>query len=232
MIRDSYANFLFRQSRFEDAAKQWQTVILLAPDHFGALVNLGSALSGIGRISEAITMYERAIEIRPTYMAYSNLGSANARAERYPEAVEALRKALEIDDSRWLAWGNLAYVYSWMNGMDPQAVETFEHAIQLAEVARQQNPRDPFVHSDLALYYAKNGQPELALQRLETAVTLSPDAGEILAAAAEVYEEIGQRDRAIQLAQKSLELGFPRQRLQSNPGFADLLTDPRMQSLP
>ena len=229
LMRDSYANFLYRQGRFDDAADQWLSIVRFAPDHFGALVNLGSTLSETGKTAEAITMFERAIEIRPTYVAYSNLGAAYASAERLPEAVEALQKALEINDSDWLAWGNMAYVYSWMNGMDSQAVKTFEHAIQLAENARQQNPRDPFVHSDLALYYSKQGHSELALQRLDTALALSPNSGDVQAAAAEVYELSGQRDKAIELVLKSLELGFPRHRFQRNPEFADLLTDPRMQ---
>jgi tetratricopeptide (TPR) repeat protein len=230
LILDGYANFLFGQSRFDEAANQWQTVTRIAPDHYAALVNLGSALNESGRVAEANTMFQRSIGIQPSYMAYVNLGNANARAEHYPEAVEAFRKALEIDDSDWLAWGNLAYVYSWMNGMDPQAIETFGHAIELAEAAKLQNPRDPFVYSDLALYYAKTGQPELALQRLGTAITLAPDTGEILAAAAEAYETIGQRDKAIELVQRSLESGFPGQQLQRNHELSDLLTDPRMQT--
>lgn len=225
LIRDSYANFLFRQSRFEDAAAQWRAVIRVAPDHFGALVNLGTALSETGKIAEAITMYTRAIEIRPTYMAYSNLGTAYGRAERYPEAVEALKKALEINDSDWLAWGNLAYAYSWMNGADSQAGETFERAIQMAEAARKQDPRDTYAHSDLALYYAKTGHPEPALQSLQTAIALSPDSGEILAAAAEVYELIGQREKAIEQVKKSIELGYPMQRFQRNPELTDLFAD-------
>jgi len=229
LVRDSYANFLFRQGRFDDAAEQWRSVIRLAPDHFGALVNLGSALSELGKLSEAITMYERAIEIRPTYMAYVNLGTAYGRAERYPNAVAALEKALEIDDSDWLAWGNLAYAYSWQSGMDRQALESFDRAIELAEAARRNRRRDPFVHSDLALYYAKTGRPELARQRMETALILSPDSGEILASAAEVYELAGQRDQAIEMAQKALDSGFPQQRLQRNPELAALRTDPRMQ---
>lgn len=229
LLRDSYANFLFRQGRFDDAAEQWRSVIRIAPDHFGALVNLGSALSELGKLSEAITMYERAIEIRPNYMAYVNLGTAYGRAERYLDAAAAFEKALEIDDSDWLAWGNLAYAYSWQGGMAGQALENFDRAIGLAETARQQKPRDPFVHSDLALYYAKTGRPELARQRIETALILSPESGEILASAAEVYELAGQRDQAIQMAQRALDKGFPQQRLQRNPELAALRTDPRMQ---
>jgi tetratricopeptide (TPR) repeat protein len=229
LFRDSYANFLFRQGRFDDAAGQWRGVIRLAPDHFGALVNLGSALSELGKLSEAITMYERAIEIRPNYMAYVNLGTAYGRAERYSNAVTAFETALEIDDSDWLAWGNLAYAYSWQDGMDRQALENFDRAIELAEAARQQKPRDPFVHSDLALYYAKTDRTELARQRMETALILSPESGEILASAAEVYELAGQRDQAIEMAQKALDKGFPQQRLHRNPELAALRTDPRMQ---
>jgi Flp pilus assembly protein TadD len=116
-----------------------------------------------------------------------------------------------------------------MGGMDGQALENFDHAIGLAEAVRQQKPRDPFVHSDLALYYAKTGRPELALQRLETALILSPESGEILASAAEVYELAGQRDQAVEMARKALEQGFPQQRLQRNPELAALRTDPRMQ---
>lgn len=232
LIRDSYANFLSRQSRFEDAIKQWRTVIRAAPDHFGALVNLGAVLTEVGRIPEAITMYEASIEIRPTYMAWSNLGTAYARVERYPEAIDAFEQALEINDSDSLAWGNLAYVYSWANGMDTQAVETFEHAIELAEAARQQNPRSAYIHSDLSLYYAKTGQTSLAMQRAETALALSPDSGEILVAVAESYELTGQRDRAVELIQKALELGYPRNQFQRNPEFADLLNDPRIQLSP
>ena len=232
LIRDSYANFLYRQGEFDKAAQQWQSVIRMAPDHFGALVNLGSALSETDKISEAITMYERAIAIRPTYMAYSNLGTAYAREKRYPKAVEALKNALEINDTDWLAWGNLAYVYSWMGDSDSEASETFDKAIELAEDELKQAPRDPFIHSDLALYYAKKGQPEMALKRLETALVLSPDSGEIQAAAAEVYELIGQRDKAIKRVQKAIELDFSRQRFQRNPEFTALLADPRMQNAP
>ena len=231
-IHYSYASFLADQSRFDDAIQHGRTVIRIAPDHYGALVNLGAGLADTGKFSEAITMYERANEIRPSYMAYSNLGTVYSRIERYSDAVDAYRKALEIDNTDWLAWGNLAFVYSWIDGMDQQAKETFERAIQLAETARQQSPRDPWVYSDLALYYAKTDQPALALQRVGTAITLSPESGEILAAAAEAHEIMGQRDNAIELVQRSLEFGFDRQSLRRNPNLSDLLADPRMQALP
>jgi eukaryotic-like serine/threonine-protein kinase len=231
-ILDSYANFLFRQSRFEDATREWQAVIRLAPDDAAAFVNLGSSLSEGGKFPEAIAMYERAVALKPNYMAYANLGTAYSRAKRYPDAVKAYSKALELDNKDSMVWGNLGYVYSWIHGMEGRATGAFEHAIKLAEAGRKDNPRDALLHSDLALYYAKIRQPQLALQRLRTAIALSPDTAEIQAAAAEVYELAGQRDKGIEFARKSLELGFPRQRLQRNPELSRLLADPRMRAVP
>ena len=226
---NAYANFLFDQSRLDEAAKQWQDALALAPDHYAVLVNLGSTLSDTGQTGESITMYERAIEIKPSYMAYVNLATAYDRSNHHPAAVTALEEALSIDDADWLAWGNLAFVYARMNGMDQQTIDTFDKAIELAEIARKQNPRDPYVHSDLAMYYAETGQPKLAIQRLEAALALSPNSGEIAAAAAEAHETMGQREEALALLKTALDLGYPMRRLQSNSALNELMLDPKMQ---
>lgn len=229
---DAYAHFLDDQSRYDEAIRHWQSVIRLAPDHFAALVNLGAALSDDGKNAEAISAYERAIEIRPTYMAWSNLGTTYSAAERYEDAAEAYRQALTIDDSDWLVWGNLAYVYSWMGGQDEKAAETFTRAIEMAEARRQQDPRDAWAPSDLGLYYAKTGQMALAMQRTDTAIALAPRNGSIHAAAAEVYELAGQRDKAVESVLTALELGQARRHFQQNPETVALLDDPRLQVNP
>ena len=162
-------------------------------------------------------------------MAYVNLAIAYHDSGHYSAAVTALEEALSIDDVDWLAWGNLAFVYAHKNGLDQQTIDTFEKAIELAEDARKQYPRDPFVHSDLAMYYATTDQPELAIQRLETALTLSPNSGEVAAAAAEAYETIGQREKALVLLKTALDLGYSMRRLQSNNALDELMLDPRMQ---
>lgn len=222
---DAFANFLYDRGRYEDAALQWQKILEIAPDHYSVLINLGSVFNEMGNVGAAIELYKRAIEIKASYMAWSNLGTAASRAHRYEEAVSAYKKALEIDDSDWLVWGNLAYVYSWQSGMNEVTTETFQHAIALAEAARQNNQRDIYAHSDLALYYAKTGETELALQRVSTALSLSPESGEILAAAAEVHLLVGQRDKALELVRESLELGYPLHQYQNNPEFSQLLAE-------
>ena len=228
-VLNSYANFLSDQGRLNDAIVQWQSVIQLAPDHYVAMVNLGTAFDETLRIPEAIDMYQQAIDIHPSYLAYSNLGNTYVRKALYQDAANAYLKALEYDDSDSLAWGNLAFVYSWMGGKDEKATATFEHAIELAETIRQQNPRDIFIHSDLALYYAKTQQPLLAQQRLNTAITLAPDSAEILSAAAEAYEILDQREEAIELTLLAIENGYSKQKLLTSPELINLVKDPRLQ---
>jgi tetratricopeptide (TPR) repeat protein len=220
---DAYANFLFRQSRYPEAIRHWQDVIRLAPGNAPALVNLGSALSESGRVAEAVVIYRRAVELNPSAMAFTNLGTAYSRARRYPDAVAAYRRAVELDRQDYLAWGNLAFVLSWMEGSADQAREAFDTAIRLAEARRKESPRDAFLHSDLALYYAKTARPSLALERLRTALALAPKGPEIQAAAAEVHEILRRRPAAIDFARKALQLGYPMQRLQRNPELAGVL---------
>jgi serine/threonine-protein kinase len=226
---DAYGNYLFRQSRYEAAISQWQEVIQRAPDHAAALVNLGSALSETGRVSEAISIYQQLVRVKPEAMAWTNLGTAYSRAKRYPEAVRAYRKSIEIQDRDSMTWGNLAYVYSWMPGHEQEARECFGKAIELAEQRRKQNSRDAFLHSDLALYYAKTGNRTLARERLATALLLSPKGPEIHAAAAEAHELLGERSQAIECARQAVQLGYARARMERNPELAGLMAEARLR---
>lgn len=226
---DSYGNYLFRQSRYEEAIRQWQEVIQRAPDHAAALVNLGSALSETGRVSDAIAIYQQLVKVKPEAMAWTNLGTAYSRARRYPEAVQAYQKSLQIQDRDPMTWGNLGFVYSWMPGYEVKARESFGKAIELAEQQRKQNPRDAFLHSDLALYYAKTGNAPLARERLATALVLSPKGPEIRAAAAEAHELLGERSKAIAYAREALQLGYPRPRMERNPELSGLLAEARLR---
>lgn len=226
-IHDSFANFLARQSRYAEAIGEWQTVARVAPDDAAAYTNLGSALDELGRSAEAIAMYLRAVQLKPNYMAYNNLGTAYSDAMRYPEAVEAYQKALALDSKDAMVWGNLAEGYSRINGKDELARKAFAEAIELGEAKRKESPRDAFVHRTLALCYVKTGQRELALARVDTALALSPKNSGIQASAAEVYELLGRRAKALQCARMALALGYPRSKLEHNPELAKL-----MQAIP
>ncbi|WP_395338586.1 TIR domain-containing protein [Ningiella sp. W23] len=228
-VLNSYANFLLDQGRVDDAMTQWQALLRLAPDHYAALLNLGILFEEALRISEAISMYKKAIDIRPSYLAYVNLGTAYSKEARFEDAASAYLQALEIDTTDSLVWGNLAFLYSWMENMEEKSKDTFQYAIELAEAMRQQHPRDAFIYSDLALYYAKTNQPTLAQQRLNTAVTLAPNSAEILSAAAEASEILGQREKAVEFILLAQKQGYPTDSLKTSPELSNLARDPRLK---
>lgn len=231
LLLDIFGNFLYRNSRYEEAAEQWRAVLEIAPDHYGSMVNLSAALSYMGRVSEEIEMLQEALAIQPTYMGFSNLGTALGRVERYSEAIEALNQAIEIDSDDWLAWGNLGSVYFTLNGMDQKSQETYQRAIDLAEAARELDSRDAFVHIDLALYYAMLGNSELSNQRLNTALILSPESGEIRLLAGITLEQLGEREKAIEQILSALEFGYPREAVVIAPELVELLEDPRLEGI-
>ncbi len=220
---DGYANFLFRQARYAEAIGEWQTVVRIAPDDAAAYVNLGSSLNETNRIAEAIEMYQNAVKYNPTDMAYSNLGTAYFGTGHYPEAAAAYRSALELANDNYLVWGNLAWVYWSMNGMDDQTKQTFARAIELGEQSRKDNPRDAAVNSNLALYYAKTGNSPLARQRIETALALSPKGPQTQARRGRSLRVAGgPRERGC-VREKGFELGYSRQRLERNPEFSRVM---------
>lgn len=225
-VIDSYANALYNNGYVEEASAEWRKVVSLAPDHFGATLNLGVALEGLGNASEAIVMYERAKALRPShYLAYANIGTLYATAGRYEEALSELLQALTLNDSDWLIWGNLGYLYSWMDEMEAEATDAFESAISLATAAIERNPRSIFTHAYLALYFAKTGQEDAALERLDNALALDSELAELAAIGAEVFEVLGYRERALEMLNEAIDLGYPPRKFRLNPEFANLLAD-------
>lgn len=220
---DFYANFLYRQGRFADAIREWQTAIRIAPDAGPVWVNLGAALSETGRLDEAIQAYTVALGLKPTDMAYNNLGAVYTRTARYPEAVDAFRKAAEMSGANYMFHGNLATSLSRVKGSELQAKESFARAIALGEKARTANPRDASVCRNLASYYARTGNAPLALQRINTALTLAPTSPDIQAGGAEVYVLLGQPQKALELAKKSMALGYSLRRLEQYSELSPLL---------
>ena len=84
------------------------------PAHFEAENNLGSTLAMSGRLPEALTHFQRAVQLKPDYPdAYFNLAMAQAALERPTEARANAQKALEMARSQ----GNMALadgIQSWL----------------------------------------------------------------------------------------------------------------------
>ena len=88
---------LYREKRYDEAAKAFEHVLAMRPGHVMATNNLGFIYFKLGRLEDAVTWYRKAIELDPKRaIAYANLGDALAQLGRADEAKRAYQTFLEM----------------------------------------------------------------------------------------------------------------------------------------
>ena len=85
-----------------------------------------------GRIHEAVTVMEKAVESDPLNAPVrSSFAACLMSAELYDRAIEEARKGLEIDENLWIPYQALIMSYL-MKNMVPEALAAAERAYELA----------------------------------------------------------------------------------------------------
>jgi Flp pilus assembly protein TadD len=133
-------------------------------------------------------------------------------------------KALKINDNDFRVWANLGLAYQWLNEKD-RAAAAMERELALLEPLSKNQPSDATLQSALAVLYAAQKQKGRALSALQNALALAPADTQILSDAAETYERLGERDKALKYAEMGLSKGYPLNDLKSNPAMQALLAD-------
>jgi tetratricopeptide (TPR) repeat protein len=184
-----------------------------------------------GHPQDARIMWERSLEIEPTYIAYSNLGALDHWEGRFQEAAEMYEKALKLDDSDYRVWGNLAGAYYWTPGRSAKAMDIYEKAISMAREKLAVNPNDYVIITDLTEYYSAIGDIEKADSLARRALSMTPDNWDVLMRVGAAYEMMGNREKALELLKRSLKNGGQVDHLKNIPELQKLREDPRYQEL-
>src|SRR6266478_6607616 len=221
---NSLGFFYYNQKRYADAIQQFERVIQLTHDNAAAHSNLGGQFQNVGDFQKAEEEFKKSIALAPSYVAYANLGSLYEMQKRHAESAEMTEKALKINDNDFRLWANLALAYQWLNQKD-RAAAAMDKELALLEPAAKNQPGDASLQSALAVLYASQKQQGKALLALQNALALAPADTQILSDAAEMYERLGDRDKALKYAEMSLGKGYPLQQLKDNPAMQGLLAD-------
>jgi Flp pilus assembly protein TadD len=127
------------------------------------------------------------------------LGKAHYKANQYAQAAAAFQKAVELDPTYQAAYANLGATYHRQNRLDLAAAQ-YEKALEL-------KPDDGEVVYNLAAVYlqqaTRGGQPDpkllqKAIDQLNRARELSPNAAEPYFGLGVAYMLLNQRDQAAQ----------------------------------
>jgi len=198
------------------AINQFREAVALAPESHLVHSNLCGVYLSFEMQEAARQMCERSLAIQPNYPAYSNLGYLAFSSSNFGEAVQMYKKALEMGKGDYLTWGNLGLAHHHMDNARASRV-ALEHAVEMGEALLEENPSDPSLMVDLAVYNALLGNRELALGLLDRATSFEIEDVLLMALVGEAYEDAGDRDRALLWVSRALENGLDPSWIGNNP---------------
>jgi protein kinase/serine/threonine-protein kinase len=200
----------------EKALREYQRVTELASDNPVGYENIAAVYLRQGNYMQAIPSLEKAAERRPDAGNYSNLGFAYFFVKRYPDAVKMFEKAVHLSPKDEQLMGNLADAYRWA-GRPQDASMAYDAAIKLAYQALQVNPKSASTTGFLALYYAKKGEAEQAMQYIRQARSIDSSDVQLMYSEAQVYAIAGKQAQAISALRTAFQKGYSPEEAQNDP---------------
>jgi tetratricopeptide (TPR) repeat protein len=173
MIEDADYNVYLRLDRAERTQKILQIKDLLDMPDITTKVQ-AKLLHEIGRLfasgkdyEQAITYYERAIQIRPTLMGiWDNKGVALQKIGRYDQAIVAYEQAIALSSRHANAYKHLGHAYK-DQGNYTAAIEAYQAAVEL-------RPKDASLYVNLGHAYRNQKNYAAAITAYQAAVELRP----------------------------------------------------------
>jgi tetratricopeptide (TPR) repeat protein len=169
------------------------------------LLDVALSYMQINRFEQAADAFERVARFadsdRVEQEAWVNKGAAHAELDEYDMAIGAYREALDIDDSSEhaaTAETNLAYAL-WESGRSEQALEHAERAVEIDE-------RFAEAWYNRGFFLLERGLAEDAVNAFDNAIRLGHRNANILEEKARALEELGEHDRAEEVAEEAEEM--------------------------
>jgi serine/threonine protein kinase/Flp pilus assembly protein TadD len=222
--------FYYRQKRYADAAAEFRKAIDLTPDNAIVHATLGGMMQLLHQNDEAEKELQHSLALQPSYVAYTNLGALYYQQRRWAESAGMTRKALQINSKDFSAWANLGMAYEWLNQQQASAEAYHHELVQLEQIAKVSSD-DAAIQAELALLYSRFKLREKAIPRLEAALALAPEDPAILAGAAECYEYLGDRTRALKFIEQALAKGLTVDQMEIDPGLRNLIVDRKFRRI-
>lgn len=169
---------LVEHGEIHRAMFSFKTAAGLDPHWAAPLVNIGAALSALGKRARAIEHYERALDCDPDCAAaHSNLGKALLTQRQIERAVHHLGRAVELAPTDAAIWVDLA--------AGCLATDDRENAEDCLRQAIDLDPMHIVAHCRLADLLARDGRYLEAARLAETAQQIDPDRAERLLSASQ-----------------------------------------------
>jgi tetratricopeptide (TPR) repeat protein len=230
----------WKQTGYWKSGETWWTHTLdCTTGNYIAQNNLGVVLLQKGKVNEATSRYQKALEIKPDFAeAHNNLGVVLFKEGRRDEAITQFREALQIDPHYAPACNNAGNALLKQGNVDdaipylrkalrfqPDFVEAHnnlgnallqkgrvDEAITQFQKAAQITPENMEAHCSLGTALLQKGRLDEAITQFQEALQIDPHYAPAYNNAGNALLKMGRVDDAIACFQKALQI---------NPGCAD-----------
>jgi tetratricopeptide (TPR) repeat protein len=186
-------------SYWRNSESLWTHTLACTSDNAIAHNNLGDALLKKGSVDEAITHYQKALQIKPDYAAaHINLGNTLLQKGNVDEAITHYQKALQISPDDAAAHYNLGNALLQKRNVD-EAITHYQKALQIS-------PDDAAAHINLGNALIKKGSVDEAITHYQLALQIKPDYAEVHINLGNALLKKGSVDEAIVHYQKALQI--------------------------
>ena len=203
----------------------------VAPSSYHGFYYVGANIAYGELDDDAEAWFRRSLAIKETSISYNNLGTLYYMESRYEDAVMAYKNALALSPDGELYVHNLAEAYRWSPGFEDSAKVIYERAIKLTERDLETDPANVELLAGLASYHSLLGHEDEARELLARLDGLPPADGNVAVTVATVYEDLGERDKALAVLEHALATGGARRMIEEYPGFRNLRSDKRYPEL-
>lgn len=192
-----------------EAEALYRQILIVQPEHFDAMHNLGIIAHQTGRHEVASELINRVIVLCPNApVAHSNLGEIYLRMGRLDEAVAACRRAVQLDPNCAGAYNNLGNALREL-GDEEAAVIAFRRALEI-------NADFVEAHYNLGLSL---GRDEESIAALNRALDLKPKCPNVCNDLGNALKERGDIEGAAAAYRQALELKSDFAEAHNNLGF-------------
>jgi len=218
-----------------NAQRFLEKVVRVTPDNIEAQGLLAKVYGEQRDFSSAVNTYKKLISLAPNRSdAYFDLGMIYLRMQRLDEALAEFQKAQELGLVKPEIFYQLGMVYEgkkdWQQAMDnyqrylltlpPEPTQAqfrlgvcameagnFSKAAEAFQETLKGQPQDYQTNYNLAMAFQKAGQYDRAEEVLKRLIQYYPeDAASYYSTILRMYDEAGMSDKAIEAAQKVIEL--------------------------
>ena len=224
--------FHYYRAEYGNARQNFKTMVELVPgDPFGYRL-LGAAYFEEGDYENSEIMMKRSLVIEDSYGAYSNLGTLYYYDQRYTDSIAMSRKALEIRPDDFGSWRTLAASFKFAPGYADSVRPAYEKAMELLQIELMRDPGSAENKANHAAFCAVLGPRETALAILADLETnhseLDP---RVMFSMASTYEELGDRDRALDWLETAVYKALSFKKVDHYPVLKNLRSHPRYIAL-